>query len=291
MNTNVSAVVITFYPNVSHLKKMINRLSLQVQHIIIVNNGPIFQLELADNISYKVCNLKENMGVGHATNLGLKIALELNSTYMLICDQDTMFPVDYVHNILSSKSSKFDVIVPNYYDVISKKSAKRFAIREHYNLDKISSKEPLPVTQAIASGMLIKKTVLDQGIFFNEKLFIDWVDFEWCWRLRKAGMTIAMRTDIFLEHRLGSYARVILKKSVNIRSASRHYYITRNAVYLSLYCPSLTFLARIKLFSKALLFIFGFPILARPFFNHFYATALGSLHGLIGKLGPNKNGF
>jgi len=291
MNTNVSAIVITFHPDPDHLMDMINTLRSQVQRIIIINNGPVFHLAKGDDVVFEVFNLSENMGIGHATNIGLRIALERQSSHILVCDQDTTFPIGYVDSLLETMSPECSVLVPNYYDTISNTSAKRFAIKSHLESSVVTSKERVPVSQAIASGMLIKRHVFDEGIIFNEKLFIDWVDFEWCWRVRKAGMTIEMRTDIFLEHRLGSYSRKIFKKFVNIRSADRHYYITRNAVYLSLYCPFLRLPFRVKLFAKALLFLFGYPMLGKPFLSNGHATSLGFFHGLIGKLGPITKGF
>lgn len=291
MKNNITAIIVTFHPDVVHLIKTLHALSSQVQHIIVINNGPIFDVKKVDDIIIEVINLNENMGIGYATNIGLKIALERGSSHILICDQDTLFPIDYVEKLLEAMPTEFSVLVPNYYDTISNKNAKRFAIKKYQEFSSASSKDIIPVTQAIASGMLIKKNVLNEGFLFNEELFMDWVDFEWCWRLRKAGLKIAMRTDILLEHQLGSYSRTIFQKSVNIRSADRHYYITRNAVYLSLYCPSLRFSTRIKLFIKALIFLFIYPLLAKPFSTHGHATALGFLHGFLARLGPIKRNF
>jgi len=51
----------------------------------------------------------------------------------------------------------------------------------------------------------------------NEDLFIDWVDFEWCWRARKKGYKIIGNANVVITHQLGDAAVTIGRKDEEAR--------------------------------------------------------------------------
>jgi len=144
------------------------------------------------------------------------------------------------------------------------------------------------VMQLISSGTIINAKYLNNIGLMEEKLFIDWVDLEWCWRARKKGYKIIGNADIIIEHRLGNFSRDIGFREVNLRNPIRHYYITRNAFYLSLRDKNLDFFHKLTLFLKSFRYILGYPILSKPHEENLKYVLVGFYHGLFGKLGKYK---
>lgn len=128
------------------------------------------------------------------------------------------------------------------------------------------------------------KALQDIGLM-DSKLFIDWVDLEWCWRARAKGYQIIGNADVEIQHQLGDRSKNLGFREVNLRSPMRHYYITRNAFYLALYSSDLDTWHRINLFFKSFRYIIGYPALSKPHLKNLRAVLLGFYHGLTGRLG------
>src|SRR5690606_22933163 len=85
----------------------------------------------------------------------------------------------------------------------------------------------------ITSGTLLNlKSFVHVGKF-DERLFIDGVDDEYCFRLQKSGYKVIQFENILLNHRLGKEVQVRnfgvgRKVTRNVFSAIRLYYMVRN---------------------------------------------------------------
>jgi rhamnosyltransferase len=85
----------------------------------------------------------------------------------------------------------------------------------------------------ISSGSLFAISAVDTIGRFEDALFIDNVDFEWCCRARAADFLLFGVCDATLDHRLGDERRLILNRfSLVVHSPSRVYYQTRNRLLL-----------------------------------------------------------
>lgn len=70
---------------------------------------------------------------------------------------------------------------------------------------------------------------------FDERLFIDYVDHDFCLKLRRRGFRVLQATAAQLLHSLGSMdRRLLLVKRINVTHhvAVRRYYISRNRLVL-----------------------------------------------------------
>ena len=74
----------------------------------------------------------------------------------------------------------------------------------------------------------------------NERLFIDWVDTEWCWRANCAGYKIICNTDNIIYHSMGDNYKVVFDKKIVVYSNFRNYFFFRNGVYLLFHSHLLT---------------------------------------------------
>ncbi len=86
----------------------------------------------------------------------------------------------------------------------------------------------------MTSGKLLNLKVHRIVSGFEEKFFIDYVDHEYCLRLRKNHFKIIRNNEILLNHSLGTFeVRIFFGKKIGISNHNyiRRYYIARNGLY------------------------------------------------------------
>ena len=299
MRNKIDFVVATYNPDKEVFSECIESIKNQVNNIIVIDNASNFdistildQVEI-ENKEFKIIKLKENKGIAYALNRGIELSLESNSDYILISDQDTIYPQNYINEMLSvfEKSTDHNIvaIVPLFADVNKKRENEGFYKETLFGYKKFYPKKgTYSVFQAISSGMILKTKNLKKIGLFNENLFIDWVDFEWCWRANKKGYKILGNADVLITHSLGNQKVNLKYREVNLRNPIRHYYITRNAFYLALYDKNLTFLQKFFLFVLSFKYLIGYPLLSKPHIKNLSYVFKGFFHGILGKLGKLK---
>lgn len=162
-----------------------------------------------------------NMGIACALNQIMKYAAENDVQWVLTLDQDSRFPetgLKYYENYIAD-----DVAI--------------LACR----IEDINDKEPKGYTEVIesvenciTSGSLNNVEAWKRLGGFDEQLFIDYVDFEYCIRVRKYGYKIIKCNSIVMRHHLGELE---IKKFFGRRiyvtnhSPVRCYYLIRNLIY------------------------------------------------------------
>jgi len=297
MTKNIVAVIVIFYPNKSRLRELIKTLVFQVVKIIIVDNTPMkdrydyFELDENKN-NMELISLDENKGIAKAQNIGIKRALELYADFVLLSDQDSVFPVNYVHKMFEDiDNDKYIIneiacIVPLFKDINKKNMPNQGFYRfTYWGWKFIFPNHGLhEIDQAISSGKIINLKLVNSIGLMDESLFIDWVDFEWCWRARSQYKIIG-NANMIINHTLGDYTISIGFRELNQRTPIRSYYITRNAVYLAINSKSLDIMHKYFLLFKIIKYIIGFPIFCQPHVQQFIFTLKGIIDGLRGKLG------
>ena len=293
---NVIAVVVIYYSDIDLLKILIKKLINQVQKVILVDNTPVKDKFCLDDMlkNYVNCiellSLEENHGIARAQNIGIKRALELFADFVLLSDQDTLFPDNYVHKMFEDIDDynirEVACIVPLFKD----KNKKNMPNQGFYRFTCWGWKCIFPdhglyeIDQAISSGKLINLKLINLIGLMNESLFIDWVDFEWCWRARSRFKIIG-NANVIINHTLGDSAISIGFREINQRSPVRSYYITRNAIYLAIYSTSIDITHKYYLLLRSIKYIIGFPILCKPHIQQLVFTLRGAIDGFRGKLG------
>jgi len=152
--------------------------------------------------------------------------MEHGYSYLLTMDQD---------------STSSPNIIEEYCSVLSNSSFKNIgalAPYHHYtNYERpMESEKMREVFTTITSGSLINLEVFKQVGPFIEKLFIDYVDFEYCLRLQIHGFKIIQLNNVFLYHQLGAIeSRKILFRRVAVYHYPpvRVYYKFRNRLYVA----------------------------------------------------------
>ncbi len=285
----INTIYVTYNAQIELLKKSLESIASQVDKIYIVDNTPSrdTRLELFKSEKIEVIYLEENFGIAYALNVGIKKALKNGVEYIMLSDQDTYYPATYVFDMLKvfATDDKIAAIAPRFVDS-NKKGEDGFI-----EVAPVVFKQFFPksgtheIMQAISSGKILQAEYLGAIGLMNEELFIDWVDLEWCWRARRKGYKIVGNADVIIHHQLGDNSKNLGFREVNLRSYIRHYYITRNAFYLSLYSRDLDGLHRVTLFLKSFRYIVGYPILAKPHLLNLKYVLLGFWHGVTKQMG------
>lgn len=298
--STVIVIIVTYFPDEQTITKTIKSIMKQVSKLLIIDNTPngsnVFEnhklLDRKNNV--ELITLNENVGIAKAQNIAIKRALENKADFILLGDQDTCYPDNYIAKMLEVYSKienkeKVAAIIPDFAELHRGGERLGFVV-----FDSIFSKRIYPqsgcheITQAIASGKIIPSEMFNYIGFMDEDLFIDWVDLEWCWRARAKGYVIIGCADVVIEHSLGDVAKKVGLRSYPIRSPIRDYYIIRNAIHLALRSKYITFGMRLNLLMKPVKYTIGFTILGKPHWKHLIYSLKGFYHGITKKLGGYK---
>ena len=234
----VSAVIVTWNPDIERFIKILASISDQVAEIIIVDNNSrnINQLmECAGVHNAKVLCQTENLGIGAAINIGVR-NVDDSLHWILTMDQDSVIEKNAVNNILNAykiikkdDQLKIGIIALKtkpqpLSNVLTRYAEKLQRLGTYYEFEELRA--------VITSGSIIPYDVA-KSIKFNEELFIDQVDFDYCYKIRQCNLKVIRGRQIAIDHQLGVQLDLLQKKH-NYENAQRFYYIVRNSTFLVL---------------------------------------------------------
>ena len=198
--------------------------------VILVDNTPRRDLNIVDkNVHY--IPLRENKGIAAAQNVGISKAYELGCTYIELFDQDSVIPPNYVNKI-QFEFERLKMIYPTLSvlgpTVINKESG-----HEYKSVKTTINHECKLVSALISSGSFYElATVWNEVGLMEEDLFIDYVDFEWCWRSMEKGYVCAITQRLKLQHKVGQCDHVFMGYPIIQSAPVRYYYQYRNFLWL-----------------------------------------------------------
>ena len=239
------AFVVVLYHSDPHAHEL--RLSSIVERgytAILVDNTPIDAAICATPL-YTTTNLYhvllgENTGIANALNVGIQLAFDLSKHYVFTFDQDSEISIDLLERLLKqyveqeAQSSAPLVLGPHPINKVTGASylRRRDRLRRFF---RNGAREPylLRVNEIISSGLLANRDTYDKVGLYDTELFIDFVDHEWCWRLREMGGACLVDLSTPLSHMVGS-GDIPFTLGMKFASAHRLYYLFRNGIYLIL---------------------------------------------------------
>ena len=235
--SKVAAIIVSYNPD-KNLLDSVNLLISQVEKIIIVDNGSIEEkrkdissIKDIDNERIEVIFNEENLGIATALNIGVREALKQGFNWILTMDQDSKASKDMVekmfevYNNIDEKERKSILsIFPNFVDKRIQSIEENSVMNTYEYVD-----------ADITSGNLVNAEVFDKVGFFDDSLFIDLVDTDFCMRLNEKNIKMIKVRDAILYHSLGesqSVKSIFGKFNTSNHSALRRYYMTRNRFYI-----------------------------------------------------------
>ncbi|HKU24819.1 MAG TPA: glycosyltransferase family 2 protein [Candidatus Sulfotelmatobacter sp.] len=231
---SVCAVVVTGpYEPSGSLAANIAALRPQIDRLVIVNNGsgPEYLAaidQIARTFACDVILNERNLGIAFALNKGVEFARSNGCRWVVLFDQDSTVKPDYISSMLRAyreapAQHAVGILSPRYID--------RFF---SFPMEPLKDRAGR-VLAAMTSGSMMPIELFDRCGMFEESLFLDYVDNEFCLRIRQAGFSILEVERAELLHSLGrTTARKFFawKIVATNHSAVRRYYITRNRVWL-----------------------------------------------------------
>lgn len=280
----VSCVIVTYNTD-ENIFKVIENLHNQVFKIIIVDNGSNDHTrELLRRVSEKydvdVIYNGSNLGIATALNIGIKKAIKYDSKWILTLDHDSIVDksmisnmFNYYDNLKEDEKEKVSILAPEILDVSINKS--------FYKVN--NGKDYEEKDSVIQSGSLIKAELFKKIGYFDEDLFIYFVDIEFCVNAITNGYKIIMVKGAKLFHEEGKKERrkfCGLEFTYDNYSIQAIYYISRNALYMFKKYKKYEFIKRI-------IYDFIKILLAEP--KKLKYLFIGIKDGVIGNYGKKFN--
>lgn len=292
LKKDLCAVIVTFFPG-AELLQNINLLRPQVGHVLIVDNGSdsdasrnlLASLQQIDGVS--VHYNRANLGMGAALNVGARFALERGFEWLATFDQDSTAPAGYINGLFDALSAcpykdKVALVAARYQDkVCTPIYVKSYARR-------VTNSMFASIDITMTSGNIVRTDVFKTVGFFDESFFIDFLDYEFCLRLRSNGFEVIEAQQTVLMHRCGDRTthRFLwrLVRTTNYQPL-RRYYSMRNrvAVYKRYWRAQPRWvIGDMVLPLRDMLTVYMFESDAGPKIR---AMLKGAWHGLRGKMG------
>lgn len=244
MSPKIAAVTVLYNPDKNFTDNVLTyagHVSLQV----IVDNredpDPRIYESLQHNENIKFIINHQNNGIAKALNEGTRLAMQHGCDWVLTMDQDSCF-----------EKSMIEKYLENFHRLQGKETIAVIGPVFENEINTGAPGKVKEVTSLITSGSLINTTVFNEIGGYNENLFIDEVDHEYCYRAKLKGYSVLQFQDIFLQHQLGRSVHVTTitgKKNKNktLHSPTRLYYIVRNSCYvIAMYKKSFPLEMKIK---------------------------------------------
>jgi rhamnosyltransferase len=225
----VLAVIVSYNPDIEILRQCVCSVVDQVAELLVIDNHSdnlsdiAALLEEIDRGNIELKKFPINKGIAAAYNYGFQTAKSMGMEAVLTLDQDTFCP----ENLLTSlcrcmENESAGIVCPNVIDRNTPGEC-----NHHEGVE--------DVAWCINSGALIRVRGWAEIGGYDEYLFVDLVDYDFCKRISDKGYKIIKVGTAVISHTLGEKKiyRVFGNKLVIYNhSASRKYYQSRNRFYL-----------------------------------------------------------
>lgn len=225
-NIKIGVVVVLYRPDLEVVKRIENY-PQNIDYLILMdnsddNNFPLFKDALKDNMIYK--SLGENKGIAYALNEGIKSIMP-KVDFLITMDQDSSL----TENIIN--------VYKKFITCSSEQSP--YALTPKYNTDRHAEKAGSGykyLKLSMQSGTLFNKKIFEKIGFFDERLFIDVVDWEFFLRMSKNGYKLIQCNEAVLDHnpaKTKSRKLLFYTLKYGIASPTRYYYQARNLLIVA----------------------------------------------------------
>jgi rhamnosyltransferase len=239
----IAAIVVAFQPVDAQINRLIALLAKECRVVYVMDNGGGREAIASTHLStVHIIDMRGNRGLGAALNLGFKLARSSGLAYAATFDQDSDPPPGLTSGLAMAMGQlasnvKVAAVGPRIVDC-------RNAKRIDYAFMRRLAGWPMVVkchdrsafVEAdflITSGCLIPLPVYDCVGPFDETLFVDYTDMEWCFRARALGYRLYGVCSAIMPHELGAGGNArVLGVTVLEHSPVRRYYYARNVVRL-----------------------------------------------------------
>ncbi|HMR82372.1 MAG TPA: glycosyltransferase [Niabella sp.] len=225
----VFGVVILFNPQENVNRNISSYLSFVDKLLVIDNSEPPAKINLGElEEKDKVVLIAEgvNKGIAIRLNEAAKYAFSEGASWLLTMDQDSFF-----------NESNLVLYQEYFHQYKNKDNVALFGVEFEQPSGAIGN-ETVETYNIITSGSLVNLEVYKNIGEFDEALFIDDVDVEYCIRANLNGYKTLKFKNVYLHHSLGTVLQYRSLKSFKktsrvLHSSLRIYYMLRNHLYVN----------------------------------------------------------
>lgn len=228
MQIKIAAGIVLYNPDIERLKENLSAIAPQVDKIFLVDNHSANIQEIKELLkaftNYEITENSKNVGIATALNQLMTRAQGQGYTWMITLDDDSVCEEDLLKKLAVYIEEPYaGIICPRATDdkMRSEKKSGESGIEN--------------IESCITAGSLTCIKVWDAIGKFDDKMFIDFVDVEFCTRMRKCGYRI-YQVPCALIHQ--QYGNISGEFSIWGRrfylfnySPVRVYYSVRNQIY------------------------------------------------------------
>ncbi|MDV6260277.1 glycosyltransferase family 2 protein [Rhodococcoides yunnanense] len=221
----IAAGIVTFNPDVARLEENLDAIVDQVDIVRVIDNNSS-NIDEIRRLTERYRNVVvierlENHGIAAALNIIVENAAADEAQWVLLLDQDSVCSTNMIDVLMSRTGDRVGIVCSNILDpnVRSGSDPKGPTVYE--------------VDACITSGSLCNVTAWSVVEGYDEQMFVDYVDFEFCLRLRMAGYTIVRDTAASIQHEFGA-GRVHWRFTTYNYSSRRLYTMARDIVYYAI---------------------------------------------------------
>jgi rhamnosyltransferase len=233
----VYCVIVCYGPNLPQLRTLCETLQADGSKVVLVDNTErpyLSEGQLPHGC--ELITLGSNTGIAHAQNVGVAAATLAGAEVVAFLDQDSVVGAGFLPALVSAlRIGTPDIVSPLYWDETSKVELPAIRVSRYGITSAVrrgDSSDPYPVDVVISSGTAATKEVFAVAGTFDEGLFIDFVDTEWCLRCRSKRISIRVVPSAVMLHRIGSKSIRFGVLTLFVHSPVRCYYQVRNCFHL-----------------------------------------------------------
>lgn len=234
---NIFSLTILYNPSANVVENIKTYLSF-VDKLIIYDNSKKNNCDiLADLIKNNrvkyIWGDGVNKGIGSPINEVVENLPVDKDSWLITFDQDSEILPDTILEMRNYvESEEYDETVGVVAPLARNLLKNKFSDEEFKNLPYLTYKQ-----EVMQSGAMHRLDILCEIGGYNDELFIDQVDLEYCARCRVAGYKIVQLNRVFMLHQTEDENHVVYSEGKNILvdkySPERFYYQIRNQLYLA----------------------------------------------------------
>lgn len=283
MDNSIALIIILYHPSdddISHILDLSHK-----YHGVVVDNSFVRSIK-DDSVGFfhYIFN-GTNKGIAEAQNIGINFLQQEGACkYVVFLDQDSRVKSDYVYKIVE-EYKKIKTIHPNLAmlgpSAINERSNKEYKSFIHPR--KIEQGMFILQREIISSGSCVGVDVIGKVGGLLSWLFIDYVDFEWCWRANSRGYVCGITPNVSIKHSVGQKEFYIVSYLIIISSPVRYFYQGRNYIKL-LWFSYVPFQWKWRTMIKSLLRLIYLPFVPKGGIACWKQFVKGILSGLFVKV-------
>ena len=186
------AGIVSYNPEIERLQENVAAIAPQVDRLLIFDNGSgnLEEIEAAFGSLAEIIRSPENLGMAKALNRLCAAAEQGEATDIVLLDQDSVASSDLVAVEARHRSVDVGLVCALTVD------------RNHKDQDYDNSLV-FDIKRPITSGSMVNIAAWNAVGGYDERLFVDWVDDEFCDNLRTHGYRLLRTYGTSILHELG----------------------------------------------------------------------------------------